>query len=120
MRPYRRRQGQGRGQGKGGYVGGEAPRGRPLKEIHIDDFPKVTEINPNPKESEEVIQLTVGEYEAMRLVDKNGLNQDEAGQAMNVSRGTIWRLLDSGRAKLISVIVEGKKLVVEKTNEKTE
>ncbi len=36
---------------------------------------------------------------------------------MNVSRGTIWRLLDSGRSKLISVIVEGKKLVIEKTKE---
>jgi len=117
MRPYRCRQGQGRGQGKGGYEGGEAPRGRPLKEIRIDDFPKVIEINPNPKLSDEIIHLTVGEYEAMRLVDQNGFNQDEAGQAMNVSRGTIWRLLDSGRAKMIRVIVEGKKLVIEKTNE---
>ncbi|MHA1243529.1 MAG: DUF134 domain-containing protein [Candidatus Heimdallarchaeota archaeon] len=118
MRPYRRR--QGRGQGRGGYEGGEAPRGRPLKEIRIDDFPKVTEINPNPKQSDEIIHLTVGEYEAMRLVDQNSFNQDEAGQAMNVSRGTIWRLLDTGRAKMIRVIVEGKKLVVEKMGEKIE
>jgi len=119
MRPYRRRQGQGRGQGQGQYVGGEAPRGRPLKEIHIDDLPKVTEINPEPKQSEEVIHLSVGEYEAMRLVDQKGYNQDEAGQAMNVSRGTIWRLLDSGRTKMISVIIEGKKLVIEKTGKET-
>ena len=115
MRPYRRRQGKGRGQGEGLYE--EQMRGRPLKEIQIDDFPKVTEMIPEPKQSEEIIHLTVGEYEALRLVDRKGLNQEEAGQAMNVSRGTIWRLLDSGRSKLISVIVEGKKLVIERTKE---
>ena len=99
---------------------GDPSRGRPLKEIHVEDFPKVTEINPNPKQSDEIIHLTVGEYEALRLVDQQGYNQEEAGQSMNVSRGTIWRLLDSGRAKMIRVISEGKKLVVEKTNETTD
>ena len=61
----------------------------------------------------------IGEYEALRLVDQLGYNQEEAGQSMNVSRGTIWRLLDSGRAKMIRVISEGKKLVVEKTENGT-
>ncbi|MHA1125394.1 MAG: DUF134 domain-containing protein [Candidatus Heimdallarchaeota archaeon] len=117
MRPYRRRQGKGRKQGAGMYE--DQMRGRPLKEIQIDDFPKVTQIIPEPIESEEIIHLTVGEYEALRLVDQKGLNQEEAGVAMNVSRGTIWRLLDTGRAKLISVIIEGKKLVIEKSNEQT-
>ncbi len=46
MRPYRRRYGKGRGQGAELYE--EQMRGRPLKEIQIDDFPKVTEIIPNP------------------------------------------------------------------------
>ena len=89
-------------------------RGRPLKEILIDDFPETTEVVPNPLLSKEELLLTIGEYEAMRLVDLEGLNQDQAGQLMNVSRGTIWRLLDSGREKMLLMLTQGRKLVLEK------
>ena len=89
-------------------------RGRPLKEILIEDFPKVEKIKPYPKISDEKVKLSIAEYEALRLVDLEGLNQIETGELMNVSRGTIWRLLDSGRRKLIQVIAEGKELEIEK------
>jgi len=89
-------------------------RGRPLKEISIEDFPKVEKVVPIPQISDETVLLSIAEYEALRLVDLEGLNQDETGNLMNISRGTIWRLLDSGRRKLIQVIAEGKKLEIEK------
>ena len=89
-------------------------RGRPLKEILIEDFPKVEKVTPFPQSSEEIVNLSIAEYEAMRLVDLEGLNQDQTGELMKVSRGTIWRLLDSGRRKLIQVIAEGKQLEIEK------
>ncbi|NHK32440.1 MAG: DUF134 domain-containing protein [Asgard group archaeon] len=88
-------------------------RGRPLKEIVIEKHPDVFQIIPEPKISDEDMKLTLGEYEALRLVDFEGLNQEEAGQKMHVSRGTIWRLLDSGRLKLMSVLIEGKILRIE-------
>ncbi|NHJ39337.1 MAG: DUF134 domain-containing protein [Asgard group archaeon] len=88
-------------------------RGRPLKEIVIEKQPDVLQIIPKPKISEQEIELTLGEYEALRLVDFEGLNQEEAGEKMHISRGTIWRLLDSGRSKLMSVIIEGKTLRIE-------
>jgi predicted DNA-binding protein (UPF0251 family) len=89
-------------------------RGRPLKEIVIEDPPKIDKVIPEPKLSDEEVHLTLGEYEALRLIDFEGLNQEEAGQKMHVSRGTIWRLLDTGRTKLMEVILEGKILVIEK------
>lgn len=91
-------------------------RGRPLKEIVIEKHPDVVQIIPEPKTSDGEILLTLGEYEALRLVDFEGLNQEEAGQKMHVSRGTIWRLLDSGRLKLMSVLIKGKILRIESEN----
>ena len=50
------------------------------------------------------------EYEVLRLIDYLGLDQEEAGKRMGVSRGTVWRLLQSARKKLVSTIVEGREL----------
>jgi predicted DNA-binding protein (UPF0251 family) len=49
--------------------------------------------------------LQLDEFEAMRLCDHENLDQSEAGLKMGVSRGTIQRLLDSGRKKMISAML---------------
>jgi len=59
-----------------------------------------------------IINLHQDELEALRLVDYLGLNQEEAARQMGVSRGTVWRLLDSGRKKVVAMLVEHKQLVV--------
>jgi predicted DNA-binding protein (UPF0251 family) len=56
------------------------------------------------------ISLDLDELEAMRLVDLENLTQDEAGNLMNISRGSIWRLLQSGRRKLINAIFESREI----------
>jgi predicted DNA-binding protein (UPF0251 family) len=53
------------------------------------------------------------EVEALMLCDERGLTQEETGQKMGVSRGTVQRLVASGRKKLIAAIVAGHALVVE-------
>jgi hypothetical protein len=40
------------------------------------------------------------------------LSQEEASEAMGVSRGTIWRLLQGGRAKIASALMEGRPLLI--------
>lgn len=52
------------------------------------------------------------EYEVLRLIDYMGLDQEQAGKMMGVSRGTIWRLLQSARKKLVATIVEGRRLQI--------
>ena len=52
-----------------------------------------------------VIVIELDEFEAMRLCDLEALDQESAGDQMGVSRGTIQRLADSGRKKLIGAIV---------------
>lgn len=54
----------------------------------------------------EVIELRLDELEAIRLCDVEGLDQAGAGGRMNVSRGTVQRLLKSGREKLARAVLE--------------
>jgi hypothetical protein len=67
---------------------------------------------PSSGVASEAITIDPDEVEALRLVDYLGLNQEEAAQSMGVSRGTVWRCVDSGRRKLIAMIIEGRPLSV--------
>ena len=87
--------------------------GRPPGPVFIAERPKITKLVPNPRLNDEPLTLNPAEYEALRLVDLEGLLQEEAGKRMGVSRGTIWRLLQSARAKIVRALVEGHVLLVE-------
>ncbi len=56
--------------------------------------------------------VSLDEFEALRLVDLEGLSQIEASKDMQVSRATIQRLLLSGRKKLIEAILYQKAIEV--------
>jgi predicted DNA-binding protein (UPF0251 family) len=56
--------------------------------------------------------IDVAELEAFRLVDLEGLSQEEAGRKMGVSRGTIWRLVQSARRKTAKALSEGRPLSI--------
>jgi len=91
-------------------------RGRPMKPRNIMIAPKITRFRPYPfklySNFKPPILITYDELEALRLVDVERLTQEEAGEKMNVSRGTVWRLLKSGRKKLISAILEGREILI--------
>jgi predicted DNA-binding protein (UPF0251 family) len=59
------------------------------------------------------IELTVDEFEAIRLADCERLYQEQAAERMNVSRPTFGRILDAARAKVADAIVHGKALLIE-------
>ncbi|OHB25477.1 MAG: hypothetical protein A2X84_13570 [Desulfuromonadaceae bacterium GWC2_58_13] len=63
------------------------------------------------KEMEQVI-LELDELEALRLCDGEGLSQQDAGAQMAISRGTVQRLVSSGRRKIIEALLGGRALVV--------
>lgn len=60
----------------------------------------------------EPVILYPDEVEALRLVYLENRTQEEASRAMGISRGTLWRLLDSGRKKLVQAIVEVRPVTV--------
>ena len=59
------------------------------------------------------VELHQDELEALRLCDKEGLTQAEAGARMAVSRGTVQRLVTSGRRKLVTALVECRALLID-------
>jgi len=58
------------------------------------------------------VYVTYDEYEAFRLIYHEGLNQEEAAERMKVSRGTVWRCLESARNKIACALVERRPLVI--------
>lgn len=60
----------------------------------------------------ERIELQQDELEALRLCDMQGLTQAEAGTRMEISRGTVQRLVTSGRHKLVTALVDCHALLI--------
>ena len=61
----------------------------------------------------EKIALYRDELEALKLCDMDGLTQEEAGDKMGISRGTVQRLLSEARKKTATALAECKALVLE-------
>jgi predicted DNA-binding protein (UPF0251 family) len=59
------------------------------------------------------LTLPLDEFEALRLVDREGLDQDQAAGRMGVSRPTVTRLLGRARRKIARVLCEGMALAIE-------
>ncbi len=57
--------------------------------------------------------LTVDEFEAVRLKDLEGLEQEECAKKMNISQPTFHRLVLSARKKIADAIVNGKAIKIE-------
>ncbi|MGD2250292.1 MAG: DUF134 domain-containing protein [Candidatus Methanofastidiosia archaeon] len=64
----------------------------------------------------EEINLTVDELEAVRLVDLEDKDQNEASQIMNVSQPTLHRTLKEARRKIVDALVSGKALIIDGGN----
>jgi len=87
-------------------------RGRFPKPVTLGTIPHITSFTPNPPRNLEPIFIEFAEVEAFRLVDMDGLSQEEAGQRMSISRGTIWRLVQSARRKVSQALSEGRPIYI--------
>ncbi len=92
------------------YTRGTVPRRKKLRYCRGVDGFNLFKPSGIPLAQLEIIELGLDELEAMRLCDLEGKQQEEAARGMGVSRGTIQRLLQSGRRKLLTSITEGRAL----------
>jgi predicted DNA-binding protein (UPF0251 family) len=60
--------------------------------------------------------ISVEEYEAIRLKDLEGLEQEECAKKMEISQPTFHRLILSARKKIADGIVNGKAIKIEGGN----
>lgn len=57
--------------------------------------------------------LSVDEYEAIRLIDKQGFSQEECASYMQVARTTVQMIYNEARKKLADALVDGLSLRIE-------
>ena len=88
---------------------------RPFKWRRVCCLPENNRYGPlNAAENDNgVVQMSVDEYEAIRLIDTEGYTQEKCAEHMNVSRSTIQSIYDSARKKLSDSLVYGKVLWIE-------
>ena len=84
-------------------------RGRPKKYRLVSVIPKISQFSPRGKPGRpDKIELTMDEFEAIRLADFMKLSQKEASEAMRVSQQTFSRILKKARRVIADGIVNGK------------
>ena len=58
-------------------------------------------------------EISLPEFEAIRLIDFERISQAKAGEKMQVSQSTLSRMLSSGRRKIADAIINGKAIKIE-------
>ena len=87
---------------------------RPPIERAVAGVPRITLFKPAgvPARELEQLQLSVDELEAIRLVDLERHSHEQAAEAMGISRQTVGRVLERGRAKVAEALVDGKAILI--------
>lgn len=85
---------------------------RPSKYKKICKTPSYSSFGPLHKDTTETVTLSLVEYEVIRLMDVEGLNQTQCGQHMEISRATVQRLYDNARKIIGEALICGKTLEI--------
>lgn len=88
---------------------------RPRKWRRVCHIPRSCVFVPLSDDGEvqnQEVLMTVDEFETIRLIDYEGLNQEECANLMQIARTTVQGIYVKAREKLAEALVEGKKLVI--------
>ncbi len=80
---------------------------RPRKCRRVCGLPENQSFVPAQNAQKAEIVLTVDEYETLRLIDREGLSQEECGAYMDIARATVQQIYQSARRKVANMLVEG-------------
>lgn len=88
---------------------------RPRKWRKVCALPDNKRFGPldSPADAANAVNMTVDEYETIRLIDLEGFTQEECANQMNISRTTVQGIYDEARRKLAESLVNGKVLYIE-------
>ncbi len=88
---------------------------RPRKRRNVCCLPEISEFIPRQEGApqRESVVITVDEYEAIRLIDNEGLSQEECSDLMNVARTTAQQIYTTARRKIARALVEGLPIKIE-------
>ena len=91
---------------------------RPQKCRRICAMPAIRRFSPESRLQREKGEIVMGidEYEVVRLLDYEGMTQEECARQLDVARSTVANIYDNARKKLADVLVNGKYLRLEGGN----
>jgi predicted DNA-binding protein (UPF0251 family)/predicted Fe-Mo cluster-binding NifX family protein len=75
-------------------------------------MPVYRSFSPDDAAAAESVRMTVDEFEALRLLDDEGLTQEACASRMNIARTTVTAIYDSARRKVADALVHGKRLLI--------
>ena len=78
----------------------------------IGSFPNCFEFSPEELATGAPVVMTLDEFETIRLLDREGLTQEQCAERMGVSRPTVTAIYDSARKKVAEALVDGKRLLL--------
>ena len=61
-------------------------------------------------EKKEFVQLTLDEFEAIRMCDQENMKQEDVAETMNVHRTTVSRILTSAHQKIADALINLKEI----------
>ena len=85
---------------------------RPVRCRRIEQLPVYRSFSPDDAAAAECVRMTVDEFEALRLLDNEGLTQEACAVRMNIARTTVTAIYVSARKKVADVLVHGKRLLI--------
>jgi len=85
---------------------------RPTRCRRIGKQPVYRSFSPDDANAADTVVMTVDEYETLRLLDVEGLNQEACAESMNIARTTVTAIYDSARRKVADALVHGKQLLI--------
>ncbi|MFA5384010.1 MAG: DUF134 domain-containing protein [Eubacteriales bacterium] len=88
---------------------------RPRKWRKVCCLPESNRFGPldSPANTEDFVNMTVDEYETIRLIDLEGFTQEECAGQMNIARTTVQGIYNDARKKVAESLVNGKVLFIE-------
>ena len=78
----------------------------------IGSYPNCFEFSPEELAAGAPVVMTLDEFETIRLLDREGLTQEQCAERMGVSRPTVTAIYDSARKKVAEALVDGKRLLL--------
>ena len=78
----------------------------------IEGYPDHWEFSPEEISHEEPVVMTLDEFETIRLLDREGLTQEQCAEKMGIARTTVTAIYESARRKVADALVDGKQLLI--------
>ncbi len=78
----------------------------------IGAYPDCWEFSPEEDTEEKPVIMSLDEFETIRLLDREGMTQEQCAGHMGVARTTVTAIYNCARRKIAEALVDGKRLLI--------